>query len=69
MHAKQNENKYRPKTPPTKQMFKDSTSKSLRYILKNSYYMFSSAGPVYKLDYCSISSGRTSAKAICSDLV
>lgn len=29
MHAKQNENKYRPKTPPTKQMFKDSTSKSI----------------------------------------
>lgn len=34
MHVKQNENKYRPKNPPTKQMFKDSTSKSLRYILK-----------------------------------
>lgn len=68
MHIKQNENKYRPKTPPTKQMFKDSTSKSTVYS-KNSYYMFSSAGPVYKLDYCSISSGRTSAKAICSDLV
>lgn len=64
MHATQNENKYRPKTPPTKQMFKDFTVYS-----KNSYYMFSSAGPVYKLDYCSISSGRTSAKAICSDLV
>lgn len=34
MHVQQNENKYRPKNPPTKQMFKDSTSKCLRYILK-----------------------------------
>lgn len=34
MHVKQNENKYRPKNPPTKQMFKDSTSKPLRYVLK-----------------------------------
>lgn len=34
MHVKQNENKYRPKNPPTKQMFKVSTSKSLRYVLK-----------------------------------
>lgn len=33
MHVKQNENKYRLKNPPTEQMFKDSTSKSLRYIL------------------------------------
>lgn len=68
MHAKQNENKYRPKTPPTKQIFKDSTSKSLRYILKIPIICFLLQA-VYKLDYCSISSGRTSAKAICSDLV
>lgn len=34
MHVKQNENKYRLKNPPTKQMFKDSTSKCLRYVLK-----------------------------------